>query len=108
MSPLVVDAPVAATRLLDDESDPRAEAALALLEQVPGVVPQLWHFEMRNILLVAWRRGRISGQGLAARRGLSFYAGPYLEAARRLAGTLTTLDQALARMARAEGLAVRG
>ncbi|MDR7510941.1 MAG: type II toxin-antitoxin system VapC family toxin [Armatimonadota bacterium] len=132
MSPLVVDASVAATWLLDDESDARAEAALALLEQVPGVVPQLWHFEMRNILLVAWRRGRISDQGLAervaalaelplstdaapdlaaaldlaARHGLSFYDGLYLEAARRLGATLASLDQALVRAARAEGLAV--
>lgn len=39
MSPIVVDASIAATWLLDDESDPRAEAALALLERAPGVVP---------------------------------------------------------------------
>jgi predicted nucleic acid-binding protein len=131
VSPLVVDASVAATWLLDDESDARAEAALALLEQVPGVVPQLWHFEMRNILLVAWRRGRISDQGLAervaalaelplstdaapdlavaldlaARHGLSFYDGLYLETARRLGARLASLDQALVQAARAEGLA---
>lgn len=132
MTPIVVDASVAATWLLDDESDARAEAALGLLEQAPGVVPQLWHFEMRNILLVAWRRGRISAQGLAervaalaelplstdaepdlataldlaARHGLSFYDGLYLETARRLGATLASLDQALLRAARAEGLAV--
>jgi predicted nucleic acid-binding protein len=134
MSPVVVDASIAATWLLDDESDPRAEAALGLLEQAPGVVPQLWHFEMRNILLVAWRRGRISAQDLAervaalaelplgidttpdlaaaldlaARHGLSFHDGLYLEAARRLGATLASLDQALLRAAHAEGLAVHG
>lgn len=134
MSPIVVDASVAATWLLDDESDPRAEATLHLLEEVPGVVPQLWHFEMRNILLVAWRRGRISPQGLAervaalsglplrtdtepdlaaaldlaARHGLSFHDGLYLEVAHRLHATLASLDEALVRAARAEGLAVQG
>jgi len=133
VSPIVVDASIAATWLLDDESDPHAEAALALLEQAPGVVPQLWHFEIRNILLVAWRRGRISAQGLAdrvaalaelplgtdtapdlaaaldlaARHGLSFYNGLYLEAARRLGAMLASLDQALVQAARAEGLAVQ-
>jgi predicted nucleic acid-binding protein len=88
---------------------------------------------MRNILLVARRRGRISAQGLAervaaltelplsidagpglavaldlaARHGLSVYDGLYLEAARRLGATLVSLDQALLRPDRAEGLAVQ-
>jgi predicted nucleic acid-binding protein len=134
VSPILIDASVAATWLLDGESDTRAEAALALLEHAPGVVPQLWHFEIRNILLVAWRRGRISAQGLAdrvaalaelplstdaepdlaaaldlaARHGLSFHDGLYLEAARRLGATLASLDRTLIEAARAEGLAVQG
>lgn len=53
MTPIVVDASVAACWLFDDESDARAVAALAALEEAPGVVPALWHYEIRNVLLVA-------------------------------------------------------
>ena len=57
---LVVDASVSASWLFDDEDDQEADAALAALETAEGIVPQLWHYEMRNILLVARRRQRIS------------------------------------------------
>ena len=131
---LVVDASVAATWLFDDEDDPRATAALAELEAVPGWVPQLWHFEMRNILLVACRRQRITSAGakerlvalvdlpletdhepgldaafaLAAKHGLTFYDALYLELALRRRARIATLDAALLRAARDEGSAVIG
>ncbi|QYU67487.1 type II toxin-antitoxin system VapC family toxin [Leptolyngbya sp. 15MV] len=130
---MVVDASVSASWLFDDEDDPRAAATLDRLAIAPGIVPQLWHFEMRNILLVARRRQRISAQGLAeriasladlplrtdtdpdlasaldlaGRHGLSFYDGLYLELAARLQIPLATLDAALIRAARAEGLPVQ-
>lgn len=130
---IVVDASVSASWLFDDEDNPRAAAALDRLAAGSGVVPQLWHFEMRNILLVARRRKRISAQGLdervaalsdlplrtdmepnlgtaldlARRHGLSFYDGLYLELAVRLQMPLATLDEALFRAARAEGLPVQ-
>ena len=128
---LVVDASVSASWLFDDEDDQDADAALAALETAEGAVPQLWHYEMRNILLVARRRQRISASGLvdriaalaelplatdadpeldtamalAERHGLSFYDALYLELAHRHRARLTTLDAALHRAAKREGLA---
>ena len=60
MSRLVLDASIVSDWLLDDEFDPRASTALTRLRQDGAVVPQLWHYEVRNALLSAERRGRIS------------------------------------------------
>ena len=129
---VVVDASVAASWLFDDEGDPRAAATLVGLETRPAVVPQLWHYEMRNILLVARRRQRISARGLedrlaalgdlpletdadpdlndalalADQYGLTFYDALYLELARRRNGQLASLDSALIRAARSAGVSV--
>jgi predicted nucleic acid-binding protein len=129
---VVVDASVAASWLFDGEGDPRAAATLVALETRPGVVPQLWHYEMRNILLVARRRQRISARGLedrlaalgdlpletdadpdlndalalADQYGLTFYDALYLELARRRNGQLASLDSALIRAARSAGVSV--
>jgi predicted nucleic acid-binding protein len=131
MTVLVVDASVSASWLFDDEDEPLATSALAELENAEGIVPQLWHYEMRNILLVARRRQRISGAGLAdrlsalaelplatdvdpdldramelaERHGLTFYDALYLELALRRDAPLATLDAALQRAAKSEGLA---
>jgi predicted nucleic acid-binding protein len=131
VTPIVVDASVAACWLFDDESDPRAAAALAALADAPGIVPSLWHYEIRNVLLVARRRQRISGDGLAERvaaladlpletdndpdldaalalaerHGLSFYDGLYLELACRRQAVLASLDDRLVTAGRAEGVA---
>ena len=131
ISLLVVDASVSASWLFDDEDEPYAKAVLAELEMAEGLIPQLWHFEMRNILLVARRRQRISARGLAVRlsalaelplttdvdpdldramdfaerHGLTFYDALYLELALRRDARLTTLDAALQRAAKSEGLA---
>ncbi len=128
---LVVDASVSASWLFDDEQDPYAEAVLAELETVQGLVPQLWHYEMLNILLVARRRQRLTARGLAERiaamaelplavdrdpdldramelaerHGLTFYDALYLELGRRRDAPVATLDAALQRAARTEGLA---
>ena len=97
-----------------------------------ALVPQLWHLEVRNALLVAERRGRIRADeveerlrcllelpvktdtepnletafALARGRHLSFYDALYLELALRCGGALATLDAALARAAVAEGLSL--
>jgi predicted nucleic acid-binding protein len=128
---LVIDASVSASWLFDDENDPYAEAVLAALEGAEAIVPQLWHYEMRNILLVARRRQRITAPGLAERiaaltelplasdldpdldramelaerHALTFYDALYLELARRRDAPLATLDAALQRAAKTEGLA---
>ena len=132
VSAFVLDASVAAAWLFDDESDPRADAALTALEREGAVVPQLWHLEVRSAVLVAERRGRIRAEEseerlrflqqlpirtntdpdlaaamkLARALGLSFYDCLYLELARRFGLPLATLDRALARAATAEGLAL--
>ena len=128
----VLDASVAASWLLDDEDDPDASAALERLGQEDALVPQLWHIEIRNCLLVAQRRRRLSNNDLGERlralaglpvrtdadydpdssfalaqeHGLSFYDALYLNLAQRRCVPLATLDRALRRAAAAEGVAV--
>ncbi len=128
MSRLVLDASIVSDWLLDDEFDPRASTALTRFRQDGAVVPQLWHYEVRNALLSAERRGRISKSGTAERldslrrlpiltdqeadlkaafdlareHGLSFYDALYLELAKRRKAPLATLDIQLARAATAE------
>ena len=132
MSRLVLDASITASWLLGDELDPRAVAALDLLRHAGAFVPQLWQYEVRNVLLVAERRDRLlkeqteerldSLKGLpifidrepdlhvaldmAREHDLSFYDALYLELAKRRRAALATLDAKLARAALTEGLQV--
>ncbi len=132
MSRLVLDASVATSWLLEDEFDPGAKAAIMQLREEGAVVPALWHYEVRNTVLVAERRGRLGGSDpvqlldklawlpvetdrdadlqvafeLAREHQLSFYDAMYLELATRRATPLSTLDGRLARAAIAEGLDV--
>ena len=128
----VLDASVAACWLLDDEDDADASAALERLGREDALVPQLWHVEIRNCLLVALRRQRLSDADLAERlqalaglpvrtdtdldpqssfdlahkHGLSVYDALYLNLAQRRGIPLATLDKALRRAATAEGVVV--
>ena len=132
MSRIVLDASVASDWLLDDEFDPRASNALTWLRRDGAVVPQLWHYEMRNALLTAERRGRVSKDEIAERldslrrlpiltdqeadlqaafdlareHSLSFYDALYLELAKRRDVPLATLDAQLTRAAAAERVEV--
>lgn len=132
MTALVLDASVAMAWLLDDESEPRAEAVLAQLDESGALVPQHWHIEVRNALLTAERRGRLtanevnerlrvlsalpihiasepnfdSALALARAHGLSFYDSLYLDLAKERSAALATLDDALAQAARAEALSL--
>lgn len=132
MSIFVLDASVTAAWLFDDESAPRADAILTRLEADEAVVPQHWQFEVRNALLMAERRGRITGDevnerltnlrelpvstdtspdleaafALARTHRLTFYDALYLELAQRRQAALATLDAALGRAAVAAGLAL--
>ena len=93
-------------------------------------MPDLWHLETRNTLLVAERRGRLSAGGvkerldalkslpirtdeepdlqsafdLARAHELSFYDALYLELAKRESAELATLDGVLGQAAVAEGV----
>ena len=102
------------------------------LPRLGGVVPALFWYEIRNVLIVNERRARIDQAGsarflmrlrdlrflrdedheeasvmtLARAHGLSAYDAAYLETALRRRDTLATLDRALATAASAEGVSV--
>jgi predicted nucleic acid-binding protein len=130
----VLDASVVACWALEDEGDPTADLALTMAESDGAVSPALFWFEIRNILVVNERRGRIrpdetlrfldyigglrhridnSPDGLRAlqmarARRLTFYDAAYLELAQRLGLPLATLDRELADAARGEGVPLLG
>ena len=132
MNAFVLDASVAITWLLDDEENPAADAARLRIVDGGAFVPQVWHLEVRNALLVAERRGRLTVASAVERlrslrelpiytdaepdfeaafelaRGhrLAIYDAVYLELARRRNEALATLDAALVRAAAAEGLSL--
>jgi predicted nucleic acid-binding protein len=124
----VLDASIAACWLLPDEVHPVAASALDRLAREPALVPPIWWYEMRNLLVSSERRGRINADrtaaalsvldglpimveplprgdsvlGLARRHRLSVYDAAYLDLARHQTIALATLDAALAAGARAE------
>lgn len=128
----VLDASITASWFLPDERDPRAVKAFALLKTADAHAPVLWWFELRNLLIVNERRGRIDQTQtqrtlsilaalpieldhspneaniltLARRHGLTIYDAAYLELAQRLGLPVATLDRALAKAVVAEGLAL--
>lgn len=126
--PFVLDASVAACWAFQDEDDPRADLALSRIKTDEALVPTLWWFELRNILVVNERRKRIAEADTASflnyisqltiktdrfpnsdavlrlsrMRQLTVYDACYLELAQREGVPLATLDSCLARAARAE------
>jgi predicted nucleic acid-binding protein len=125
----VIDASVTACWAFDDEDHPDARLAFSRLRAEEAVIPGLWELEIRNILLVNERRGRISESDsavflralsklrlrvddtpdyemvlrLARKHRLSAYDAAYLELATRTGLPVATLDGALRTAARAEG-----
>jgi predicted nucleic acid-binding protein len=125
-----LDASVAASWAFPDENDPRAKAAFVRMGSETAHVPALWWFEIRNIVIVNERRGRITEQqtrtflsklarlpiledrtpveaevlALARRHYLTVYDAAYLELAIRAGCPLATLDGALIRAAQAEAV----
>ena len=123
---IVVDASVAATWLLPDETDASTAKVLGTARLH---APWLFWAEMRNILVVVERRKRLDKamlneavtllEGmqivfesaptgdqvlhLARNYGLSVYDALYLELAQRLGAPLLTLDQKLAAAAAQDG-----
>ena len=130
----VLDASVAACWAFPDEQDSRADAALTRIRSEDGVVPSLWWFEIRNILVVNERRKRITAVAtnsflrelsrlrirvdrepeetavmrLARAYRLSVYDASYLELALREATPVASLDAELAAAAVAEGVELIG
>jgi predicted nucleic acid-binding protein len=132
---VVVDASFAGAWMLPDESSGEAEALLhEILEGTCAMaVPELWDYEMCNLLRSAVRRNRLEEQDadkamdllrhvprqifdhrddlfqrrlmtLAVRFDLSAYDASYLELADRLQCALVTNDRRLREVARSLGL----
>lgn len=130
----VLDASVAGCWAFDDEEHPAASASLERIASEPALVPGEWWFEVRNLLIVNERRGRITEADttaflrhlgrlpitadsdadgvrvleLARRARLSVYDAAYLELAQRLSSPLATLNAPLARAAKEEGVGLVG
>lgn len=121
---------MAACWVFDDEQHPVADLALERARWDAVRVPALWWFEIGNFLAVNQRRGRVAAQAipgildalerlgveidgrtqplslvnLAGRYRLSAYDAAYLHLAQRERIPLATLDRALMRACRAEGV----
>ena len=130
MNDFVLDASVALAWFLDDEQAPQADNVRARLVQDTAFVPQLWHLEVRNGLIIAERRGRLSATrmneclealkwlpiqtdsevvlemvvSLSRMHKLSVYDAVYLELAKRRNAALASLDAALLRATAEEGV----
>ena len=126
----MIDASVAIAWLLEEENRIDLIDLIDALPTQSGFVPQLWHFETRNALLSAERRGRIrpddanhrfenlntlpiqtdnepnfdAAMQLARTHRLTFYDALYLELAIRRNAQLATLDRNLASAATNEGV----
>ncbi len=127
---LVVDASVVAAWGLPDEASGGAVEAIAMrLSHERGIVPGMFWYGIRNVLIQAERRGRISSEqagqflerigGLieidrrhdevalldfARQYDLTVYDAAYLETAVRRRADLATFDDDLAAAARAEDI----
>jgi predicted nucleic acid-binding protein len=127
MSGVVLDASATLAWLFDDERDAEALASLRYIQSAGALVPQLWWWEIANVIVSAERRGRMklaqadqmfeelaalsicsdtaSGAfgaevSLARRFHLSVYDAAYLELALRTRRSLITRDVALMKAAR--------
>jgi predicted nucleic acid-binding protein len=132
--PFVVDASVAVCWIMPGERHPIADAGFQRIRVDPAVTSVLWWYELRNVLMVNERRGRLDNQKtarvlrllrglpvametdveeealmqLARRHRLTVYDAAYLELALRKAYPLATLGAALAKAARAEEVPLIG
>ncbi len=132
--PFVVDASVSVCWFMPDERHAIADAAFRRIRLDPAVTSVLWWYELRNVLIVAERRGRLDSaktarvlrllrglavatdadaeeealMQLARRYRLTVYDAAYLELALRKRYPLATLDVALSIAAQAEGVPLIG
>ena len=129
---LVLDASITACWAFQDEDHPDARLAFHQMRSEEAVVPCLWWFEVRNILVVNERRRRIAESETAAfllsrsrlriridrtpdesailrlarTHRLSVYDAAYLELAQREGLPLATLDADLKKAAAGERVAL--
>lgn len=132
MSFVVLDASVAAIWAFEDEDAPVSEPALIAATEGMAIAPRLFWYEARNLAIVGERRKRLTPAQsarfvdalaaldiaiddapdervallLARRHQLTFYDACYLELAMRMNASIASLDLAVLRAARAEGVPV--
>ena len=113
-----------------DEPSARADAILEQVADIGGVAPALWWVEVRNVLVIAERKGRLTQEDTAAAvqaidalgvrldhapdsaslfrlartHGLTAYDAMYLELSIRQQRPLATLDRTLTAAAQVEGI----
>ena len=128
--PFVVDASVSIAWVIGDEVNAAADAARQRLLHDDAFAPSLWWFEVRNVVLMSERKGRLTRDradgalaylrrqsivldhaaedssllDLARAHRLTVYDATYLELARRMAVPLASLDRRLVAAARAVGV----
>jgi predicted nucleic acid-binding protein len=128
--PFVVDASVTAAWILPDETHSLADECERMLAIDHALVPAIWWFEIRNLLLISERRGRLDRNAtskaleilaaypivqdrlpdegallsLARTHRLTAYDAAYLELAIRSKAPMATLDRRLATAAASEGV----
>ncbi len=126
---IVLDTSIVFAYNLPDEQSETADAAMIHAVEHGGIVPSLLWYELRNILIVSERRGRLTAAKtagilndvrdmglevdrthdggvvleLARHHELSVYDASYLELAQRRGVALATLDQKLNKAALAIG-----
>jgi predicted nucleic acid-binding protein len=130
---LVIDSSVAIAWCFPDEQDDYSQSVLDALSSERAIVPDLWHLEVANTLVVGERRKRSTQAdtvtwlgflallpitvddetkihafretlSLAREHSLSAYDAAYLELAMRRALPLATLDEKLKTAARTVGV----
>ena len=135
MTVFVLDCSVTMSWCFEDEARPETDALLERLRDDGAIVPQLWFWEVTNVLNMAVRRKRIDAVGasaqlavfatlpitpdpdgvtqawretlrLAQAEGLTVYDASYLELARRTGADLATTDSDLRAAAMRLGVTV--
>lgn len=127
---VVVDSSIVGCWCFPDETSSVADAAMLEVAAGGALVPAVWWFEIRNLLLTGERVGRMDPIGtagfladlealpirtdrapesdvvlaLARTHRLTIYDAAYLELADRIGAPLATLDRELARAARTTGV----
>jgi predicted nucleic acid-binding protein len=134
---LVIDSSIAIAWCFPDEQDAYSQSVLDALVNEPAIVPDLWHLEVANTLLVGERRKRSTQANtvqwmtflaslpitvdehthfhafgditaLGRSHNLSAYDAAYLELAMRRGLPLATRDEKLKAAARAVGVILYG
>ena len=126
----VLDSSVTLGWVLRVEQSAQADATLEQVAKIGGTAPALWWVEVRNVLVIAERRGRLTPKDtavavraldalgihldhapdnaslfrLARTHGLSAYDALYLELAVRQQRPLANLDRKLSAAAQAEDI----